>query len=90
MTIDLVGRIDSFRGGLRTTFGKVPDVPVSKFVMTLPGGKKGLLVNSVNLCEKPVKAIIKIKAQNGRKANSKPKLRTACSDKKKNKRSKSR
>ncbi len=78
VTIDLVGRIDSFRGGLRTTFGKVPDVPVSKFVMTLPGGKKGLLVNSTNLCAKPVKAVIQIKAQNGKKANRKPKLRTAC------------
>jgi hypothetical protein len=76
--IDLVGRIDSFRGGIRTTFGRVPDVPVSKFVMTLPGGKKGLLVNSTNLCAKPVKAIIKIKAQNGKKANRKPKLRTPC------------
>jgi hypothetical protein len=83
VTIDLVGRIDSFRGGLRTTFGRVPDVPVSKFVMTLPGGKKGLLVNSTDLCAKPVKAIIKVKAQNGKKANSKPKLRTACKGKKK-------
>jgi hypothetical protein len=88
--IDLVGRIDSFRGGLRTTFGKVPDVPVSKFVMTLPGGKKGLLVNSRNLCEQPVKAFIRLRAQNGRKINGKPKLRTGCSDKKKNKRSQSR
>jgi hypothetical protein len=76
--IDLVGRIDSFKGGIRTTFGRVPDVPVTKFVMVLPGGKKGLLVNSTNLCAKPVKAIIKIKAQNGKRANSKPKLRTPC------------
>lgn len=83
VTVDLVGRIDSFRGGIRTTFGRVPDVPVTKFVLTLPGGKKGLLVNSTNLCAKPVKAIIRIKAQNGRKANSKPKLRTPCSGKKK-------
>jgi hypothetical protein len=83
VTIDLVGRIDSFRGGLRTTFGRVPDVPVDKFVMTLPGGKKGLLVNSRNLCIKPVKAIIRFKAQNGKKVNSKPKLRTACKRKKK-------
>jgi len=72
--IDLVGRIDSFRGGIRTTFGRVPDVPVSKFVLTLPGGKKGLLVNSTNLCAKPVKAVIRIKGQNGKKANRKPKL----------------
>jgi hypothetical protein len=76
--IDLVGRIDSFRGGIRTTFGRVPDVPVTKFVLTLPGGKKGLLVNSTNLCAKPVKAIIRIKAQNGKKANRKSKLRTPC------------
>jgi hypothetical protein len=76
--IDLVGRIDSFRGGIRTTFDRVPDVPVSKFVMVLPGGKKGLLVNSTNLCAKPVKGIIKFKAQNGRKASSKPTLRTPC------------
>lgn len=90
VTIDLVGRIDSFRGGIRTTFGRVPDVPVSKFVLTLPGGKKGLLVNSTNLCAKPVKAIIRIKAQNGKKVNRKPKLRTPCSVKGKSKRSKHR
>jgi len=80
--IDLVGRIDSFKGGIRTTFGRVPDVPVSKFVMTLPGGKKGLLVNSVDLCAKPVRAIIRMKAQNGKKLNKKPKLRTRCQGKK--------
>ena len=79
---DLVGRIDSFRGGIRTTFDRVPDVPVDKFVMTLPGGKKGLLVNSRNLCQKPVKAFIRFKAQNGKKVNKKPKLRTACKGKK--------
>jgi len=78
VTVDLAGRIDSFRGGIRTTFGRVPDVPVNKFVMILPGGKKGLLINSTNLCEKPVRAIIRIKAQNGRKVNSQPKLRTPC------------
>jgi len=83
VTIDLAGRIDSFRGGIRTTFGRVPDVPVSKFVLTLPGGKKGLLVNSTNLCAKPVKAIIRLKAQNGKKVNRKPKLRTPCSKGKK-------
>lgn len=79
--IDLVGRIDSFRGGIRTTFDRVPDVPVTKFVLTLPGGKHGLLVASRNLCAKPVKAIIQLKGQNGKKANSRPKLRTPCKGK---------
>lgn len=82
--IDLVGKIDSFHGGIRTTFGHVPDVPVTKFVMTLPGGKHGLLVNSTNLCAKPVKAVIRFKAQNGKKLKVKHhnKLRTPCSKKK--------
>jgi hypothetical protein len=82
--IDLVGRIDSFQGGIRTTFDRVPDVPVTKFVMTLPGGKRGLLVNSTNLCAEPVKAIIKLRGQNGRKANRKSTLRTPCDGKKSN------
>jgi hypothetical protein len=85
VTIDLVGRIDSFRGGIRTTFDRVPDVPVTKFVLTLPGGKRGLLVNSKNLCAKPVRAIVRMKAQNSRKANKKPIVRTPCGKKKKNK-----
>jgi hypothetical protein len=76
--IDLDGRIDSFRGGIRTTFDAVPDVPVSKFALTLPGGKHGLLVSSRNLCLKPVRAIMRFKAQNGKKLNRHPKVRTPC------------
>ena len=76
--IDLVGRIDSFHGGIRTTFDRVPDVPVSTFTMVLPGGKHGLLVASRNLCQKPVKAIVQLKGQNGKKANKRPRLRTPC------------
>jgi hypothetical protein len=79
--VDLVGKIDAFRGGIRTTFGRVPDVPVSKFTMTLPGGKHGLLVASRNLCEKPVEGVVRFKAQNGRKVHSQPKLSTPCGKK---------
>ena len=80
--IDLVGRIDSYKGGIRTTFDRVPDVPVTKFVLTLPGGKHGLLVASESLC-KPVRAIVQLKGQNGKKANKRTKVRTPCSGKKK-------
>lgn len=83
VTIDLVGRIDSFKGGIRTTFAHVPDVPVEKFVMTLPGGKRGLLVNSTNLCAKKVQSVIRFKAQNGKKRNPRhTTLRTPCKLKK--------
>jgi hypothetical protein len=80
--IDLVGRIDSFKGGVRTTFDRVPDVPVTKFTMILPGGKHGLLVASRNLCKGAVKAIVQLKGQNGKKANKRSKLRTPCHAKK--------
>jgi hypothetical protein len=76
--IDLVGRIDSYKAGIRTTFDTVPDVPVTKFVMTLPGGKHGLLESSTNLCAKPVRAIVQLKGQNGKTANKHPILRTPC------------
>jgi hypothetical protein len=81
--IDLVGRIDSYKGGIRTAFNAVPDVPVSKFVLAIPGGKHGLLVASTNLCAKPIRAIVRINAQNGKKANARPPLRVPCGKKKK-------
>ena len=84
--VDVVldGRIDSIKGRLRTTFDTVPDVPVSKFVLTVKGGKKrGLLVNSSSLCGKKYKVIARFTGQNGKKANQKPKLRTPCKKHKK-------
>lgn len=51
--VDVDGRIDSFKGGLRGTFTTIPDAPISRFVMTLRGGKHGLLVNAANLCAHP-------------------------------------
>jgi len=79
--IDLAGRIDSVKGRLRNTFDVVPDVPVSKFVLTVRGGKRGLLVNSRNLCARKYKVLARFTGQNGKKANQRPKLRTACKKK---------
>jgi hypothetical protein len=83
--IDLVGRIDSKNGGIRTTFDAVPDAPVSKFVLTMQGGKKGLLENSKNLCNSVNKADVKFTAQNGMTSNSKPVLTNSCKKAKKGK-----
>src|SRR4029077_13820956 len=47
----LVGRVDSVKGRLRTTFEATPDAPVSSVVVSLRGGKKGLFENSTNLCK---------------------------------------
>lgn len=76
--IDLAGRIDQVKRRMRTTFDVVPDVPVSKFSLTVRGGRRGLLENSVNLCARKYKVIARFTAQNSKKANQKPKLRTPC------------
>ena len=63
--VDVVGRIDSVNGGIRTTFERIPDQPVSKFTLTLKGGGKGLLVNSTDLCGTHAPATVLIDGQNG-------------------------
>jgi hypothetical protein len=55
--IDLAGRIDSHKGGIRGIFEDVPDAPASKFVLRMRGGERGILVNSArNLCKAPKRA----------------------------------
>ena len=54
--IVLNGRIDQLHGGLRTTFEAVPDAPVSRFVLALKGGAKGLIQNSLYLWNLPQRA----------------------------------
>jgi hypothetical protein len=41
-----------------------PDAPASKFVLTLFGGKRGLLVNSANVCTAPATASVRFVGQN--------------------------
>jgi hypothetical protein len=81
--VNLVGRIDSTRGRLRTTFLGIPDAPISEFVLSLKGGRKGLLVNSANLCAQVNKAIVKISAQNGAQTASRPAVASSCKNRKK-------
>src|SRR6476620_2267700 len=76
--IDLVGRIDSKNGGIRTTFDAVPDAPVSRFVLTMAGGQRSLLDNSRNLCRSVNRADVRFTAQNGRTYNSRPVVGNSC------------
>jgi hypothetical protein len=76
---DLVGRIDTGKdNGLRATFESAPDVPVSKVILEMQGGKKGLLVNSENLCSKEQRAISDFTAQNGKVSETNPVVRNDC------------
>lgn len=65
--IQLHGVISSKHGGLKTVFNNTPDVPVSKFILNMKGGKKSLLVNSTNTCTQKQRAVLNIKGQNGKK-----------------------
>lgn len=72
-------RIDTFKGGIRNTFEFVPDAPFTKFVLKMQGGKKGLLVNSTNICSGPKNlATVKYIAQNGAAIKAHPALQTKC------------
>lgn len=76
--VDLDGRVDSVNGGIRTTFETVPDAPVTKAIVTLQGGKKGLFQNSTNICKGTHLATLKLTAQSGRLADSQPPVNAQC------------
>jgi len=85
--ITLVGFIDSVQkkgteiSRVRTRFQNVPDAPVTKFVISLYGGKKGLIENHVNLCQGKHRAKLVFKAQNGKVLNQNPVIGTGCKKK---------
>jgi hypothetical protein len=65
VNVRLRGVISSAKARMRTVFYPVPDVPVSKFTLQMKGGKKGLLVNSRDLCKSRNRSFLNFKAQNG-------------------------
>ncbi len=84
--VELSGRIDTTNdGGIRTTFALVPDAPVSKFVLSMKGGKKGLLENSRNLCKSTNRATVKFDGQNGKVSDFTPMVEARCGKKGKRK-----
>ena len=76
--IDAVGRIDSKNGGMRTTFEGLPDAPLTKVVLSLPGGRKSLLENNTNICRRDHRATVKMDAHNGKIRDFRPLVRADC------------
>jgi hypothetical protein len=74
----LHGKVDTGPGGgIRNTFEVVPDAPVSRFTLSLKGGKRGLIQNSANTCASPQRATVLFDGQNGKTADSHPALKVA-------------
>lgn len=87
--IDVVvtGRVSAVDGRLRVSFESLPDVPVSRFVLDLLGGKKGLLNNSESLCDAKKNASVVKVGQNGVRKKSQTRLQVVgCGGKKASKR----
>jgi hypothetical protein len=84
ISITLAGTIDSVHkkgtegSQIRNTFAVVPDAPVEKFVLELKGGKKGLLVNSTDVCKGTHKALAAFTGQNGKLSETEPALKAQC------------
>jgi hypothetical protein len=72
------GTVDSVKGRLRNTFEAVPDAPFSKFVLQMQGGRKGLVVNSTDLCRSTNRAVLKWRGQNGKELDSQPAVKNSC------------
>jgi hypothetical protein len=76
--LEAAGRIDSINGGMRSTFDFMPDAPITKVVLKMQGGKKGLLENSRNICAKAYRANVRFTAHNGRSYADSPKMQVRC------------
>jgi hypothetical protein len=76
--LESAGRTDSVRGGIRSSFDFIPDAPFTKLVLRMQGGKKGLLVNSRNICKQVSRATVKYAAHNGATYEARPALKAKC------------
>lgn len=70
VNVRLRGVISSARGRLKTAFFPVPDVAVGKFLLAMRGGRRGLLVNTQDLCPRRRFSFLNMKAQNSRRVRT--------------------
>jgi hypothetical protein len=80
--VNVAGRIDSFRGGIRGSFPTIPDAPVTKFVLKLKAGARGVLVNAENLCRAPQLARARFVGHANRGWRIRPEVKADCGAKK--------
>ncbi|HWO16513.1 MAG TPA: hypothetical protein VNM89_07355, partial [Solirubrobacterales bacterium] len=78
LRIESAGRVDSINGGIRNTFDLIPDAPVTRVIFSLQGGKKGLLVNSRDICARNYRAKVVYTAHNGARYVERPKMVADC------------
>jgi hypothetical protein len=79
LRIVLECRIDTYRSGLRGRCEGLPDAPVTRFTMTIFGGRKrGILQSAANLCSSPKEGIARLIGQADLGLATKPRLAVRC------------
>ena len=81
--IHLRAQSDTQRGKLVNTFSSVPDAPVSRFELTLRGGRRGILIVNGNPCRRSRIADVRMDGQNGKRADRGVKIGMPCAKKRK-------
>ena len=81
--VEVATRIDSVKGGIRATVEDAPDAPLTKVLLKMQGQKKGLIVNSRNLCGSTNRANVEFSGHNGKQFDAKPALQPDCGGKRK-------
>jgi hypothetical protein len=82
LRIDLTGKIDSVKGGLRGSFEGLPDAPVSKFVLVMNGGKRSIIEVAANLCKEEQLATTRLIGQSNQGLKGHPEVKAQCGAKK--------
>jgi hypothetical protein len=70
--VEAVARIDSKNGGIRASLEDLPDAPLSEAIVEMPAGRKGLIVNSTDLCAAKHRAQVDLSAHNAAQMELKP------------------
>jgi hypothetical protein len=85
VAINVRANSDVIDDKLVSTFHTVPDAPVSRFILNLKGGPKGILVATRNICGQPKNHVtdMEIDGQNGKRADQAVRMRTPCAKKRK-------
>ncbi|HET9162813.1 MAG TPA: hypothetical protein VFN89_05115, partial [Solirubrobacterales bacterium] len=76
--IEVDVRIDSSHGGIRATLEDAPDATLSKVVLHMQGAKKGLIINSKNLCGSNNRANVLATGHNGKQFHTHPVMKAQC------------
>jgi hypothetical protein len=69
LAIDVTGSLNVARNGQLTTTIAAPDLPITRFALSLHGGSRGVLITNKSLCSKRSFTSVSSVGQNGKKAS---------------------